>query len=78
MAPWESEDSYQHYSYHWTYDTGLYVSHLEDISFILEQPPDLALPFSVLHLQEWVNRFRCYANLHDCGASHGIEISSDL
>jgi len=77
MAPCESEDKYQHYSYQWTYDTCLYIVLLKDILFIVEQPADLTLPLWGLHLQELVNLLQ-YANLRDCGASHGIVKSSDL
>ena len=55
MAPFESEDIYQHYSYQWTYDTCLYIFLTKDISFIIEQPADLTLPLVGLHLQELVN-----------------------
>jgi len=78
MAPCESEDKYQHYSYQWTYDTCLYIFRLKDISFIVEQPADLTLPLWGLHLQEFVNLFQLYGNLRDCGALHGIVKSSDL
>jgi len=78
MAPCESEDKYQHYSYQWTYDTGHYVFLVKDISFIVEQPADLTLPLWGLHLQELVNLFQFYANLRNCGGSHGTVKSSDL
>jgi len=78
MAPCESVDEYQHYSYWWMYDTSLYVIVLKDISFIVQRPVDLPLPLWCLHLWELANLFQLNDNLRLCGSTHRLVKSSDL